>query len=102
MLNKFTKTAEMVLFELENRPETRSSDKLLMVKIYEDYFGVTKDDLFVDVLFRDDLPNFKTICRCRARIQAEMPSLRPGEDIIQFREENQQAFFNFFGGGIYE
>lgn len=102
MLNKFTKTAEMVLFELENRPETRSSDKLLMVKIYEDYFGITDKDLFIDVLFRDELPNYKTICRCRARIQAEMPSLRADDEIIQFREENQQAFFNFFGGGLYE
>lgn len=102
MMNKFTKVKQMVLFELENRPETRNSDKLLMVKIYEDYFGITKDDLFVDILFRDDLPNFKTICRCRARIQAERPDLRAEDEVIQFREGNEQAFFSFFGGVSYE
>ena len=101
MTDKLRHIKDMVLFELENRPETRSSDRLLIVRIYEDYFGITKNDLFLDVLLRDDVPNFESIRRCRAKVQEVRPDLKADKEVVEFREDNQQAYFNFFGGGYF-
>ena len=95
MISKLTKVKPMVLFELSERPETRNSDRLLVYYIYKDYYGI-KDDPFYDVMMRDDLPNYESIRRCRAKIQAERPDLRAEDDVIAFRDDNEQAYFRFF------
>lgn len=94
---KLNNIKSMVRFELENRPETRNSDRLLIVKVYEDYFGI-KNDSFFDVLMRDDLPNFESIRRNRAAIQREEPSLRANEEVQELRFDREQVYFDFFGG----
>ena len=94
-MEKLQKVKDMVRFELENRPETRNSDRLLIVKVYEDYFGV-KNDPFVDVLMRDDLPNFESIRRNRAAIQRAEPSLRASDTIADYRMDKEQIYFSFF------
>ena len=101
MRMKLRKIKEMVIFELENRPETRSSDRWLIYRIYDDYFGVGALP-FLDVLQMDELPNFESIRRCRAKVQEERPELRADEDVFSFREDNQQAYFDFFKGGFYD
>lgn len=90
---------EMVRFELENRPETRDNDRLLIVKVYEDYFGI-KNDPFYEVLMRDDVPNFETIRRNRAAIQRDEPDLRASERVQELRFDREQVYFDFFGGGF--
>lgn len=94
---KLKNIKEMVLFELENRPETRSSDRWLIFRVYADFFGITRLTSFKEVIERDDLPNFESIRRCRAKIQEERTDLRADADVIAFREDNQQAYFSFFG-----
>lgn len=94
-MEKLQKVKDMVRFELENRPETRNSDRLLIVKVYEDYFGV-KNDPFVDVLMRDDLPNFESIRRNRAAIQRAESSLRASDTIADYRMDKEQIYFSFF------
>lgn len=91
-----TKVKEMVRFELENRPETRDSDRKLIVSIYEDYFGI-KDDSFREVLMRDDLPNFESIRRNRAAIQRAEPGLRASDEVQIYRFDKEQVYFDFFG-----
>lgn len=95
-MEKLKKTKEMVLFELENRPETRDSDRLLIAMVYEDYFGI-KNESFCEVLMRDDVPNFESIRRNRARIQAERPDLKATEAVQDFRFDREQVYFGFFG-----
>lgn len=97
MKSRLKKVKEMVLFELENRPETRRSDRWLIFRVYEDFFGITRLTSFKEVIERDDLPNFESIRRCRAKIQEERTDLRADADVIAFREDNQQAYFSFFG-----
>ena len=87
----------MVLFELSDKRETRSSDRLLIYWIYRDYFGVWDNEVFFNVIMRDDLPSFETIRRCRAKIQAERPDLRAKDEVAAFRAENEQDFYTFFG-----
>ena len=100
MIDKLTKVKDMVLFELENRPETRSSDNQLITAVLSDYYGVEWYDTFFGVMARPDIPSFETIRRCRAKIQAEREDLKAEKTVIGFREDNQQAFFTFFGGGF--
>lgn len=101
MKTKLTRIKDMVLFELENRPETRGSDRLLIYHVYNDYYGVANLP-FLEVLQMDDLPNFESIRRCRAKAQEVRPDLRPNDNVIAFREDNQQAYFDFMTGGFYD
>lgn len=93
---ELTKVKEMVRFELENRPETRDSDRALICRVYEDYFGI-KNEPFFEVLMRDDVPNFETIRRNRAAIQREEPALRASSFVQELRFEKEQIYFGFFG-----
>lgn len=97
MRTNLTNVKSMILFELSERPETRDSDRLLIYWIYRDYFNVWDNEVFFNVIMRKDLPSFETIRRCRAKIQAERPDLRASDDVIAFRENNEQAYFRFFG-----
>lgn len=97
MTTKLMNVKSMVLFELSERPETRNSDRLLIYWVYRDYFGVWDNEVFFNVIMRDDLPSFETIRRCRAKIQAERPDLKADDEVIAFREDNRQAYFTFFG-----
>ena len=65
-------------------------------KVHEDFFGVG-DEPFLDVLMRDDLPNFESIRRCRAKAQSLRPDLRASEDVQIYRFDREQIYFNFFG-----
>ena len=95
-MKELTNVKDMVLWELENRPKTRDSDRLLILKVYEDFFGVG-DEPFLEVLMRDDLPNFESIRRCRAKAQTLRPDLRASEDVQIYRFDREQIYFNFFG-----
>lgn len=95
-MDKLKKVKDMVLFELENRPETRDSDRVLISKVYEDFFGI-KNEPFFEVLMRDDVPNFESIRRCRAKVQEVRPDLRASETVQDFRFDREQIYFGFFG-----
>lgn len=95
-MEQLKKVKDMVVFELENRPETRDSDRVLIQKVYEDFFGI-KDEPFFDVLMRDDVPNFESIRRCRAKAQEVRPDLRASETVQDFRFDKEQIYFGFFG-----
>lgn len=95
-MDKLKKVKDMVLFELENRPETRDSDRVLISKVYEDFFGI-KNEPFFEVLMRDDVPNFESIRRCRAKVQEVRSDLRASEAVQDFRFDREQIYFGFFG-----
>lgn len=95
-MDKLKKVKDMVVFELANRPETRDSDRVLISKVYEDFFGI-KNEPFFEVLMRDDVPNFESIRRCRAKAQEVRPDLRASETVQDFRVDREQIYFGFFG-----
>lgn len=98
MTSKLRKVKKMVYNELMCVPATRGNDRLLIMKIYRDYFGI-KDESFFEVLSRDDLPNFESIRRCRAKLQAEHAYLRPNETVQGFRREKENEYFRFVTEG---
>lgn len=80
---------------LEDFYETRSSDRLLIMKVYSRFYHVPHSTPFVDVILRDDLPSFESIRRARQRLQAEDVDLRACDEVDAYRrleEEDYRAF----------
>ncbi len=61
---------------LENNPETRSDDWLLILEVWKESVST---DISVETLLKHHIelgvPNFESIRRCRQKIQADNPHL---------------------------
>ena len=61
---------------LENNPETRSDDWLLILEVWKECIST---DITVETLLKNhielNVPNFESIRRCRQKIQADNPHL---------------------------
>ena len=88
------KLSEMVRSELEQRPETRSSDRMLIHSVYRDYYGIVNDK-WSNVILNKDLPSFESIRRCRQKLQAKHEDLRAVEKIEQLRFDNQKEYIEY-------
>ena len=88
------KLSEIVRSELESRPETRSSDRMLIYSVYRDHYGVINDK-WSNVILNKDLPSFESIRRCRQKLQAKHPELKAVEKIEQMRFDNQRDFIEY-------
>jgi hypothetical protein len=78
-------------------PETRSSDRELILHLYTDFYGVFSQPFF-KVLDRDDLPSFESIRRCRQMIQAEYEHLRAVPEVEEARIAKQEEYIAFARG----
>ena len=85
---------QMVWFCLEQYPETRSSDRSLILHIYSEFYGVFNQPFF-KVLDRNDLPSFESIRRARQKIQAENEDLRAVEPVEDIRIAKQEEFLEY-------
>ena len=54
---------------MSNEPKTRSNDKLLVCRVYEELGVNTLYTSFYDVMMLKGLPSTETITRCRRKIQ---------------------------------
>lgn len=73
--------------------ETRADDHLLFYKVYQNFETPYSD--FVTCFLNAKLfglPPFESISRCRRKIQAEYPDLRPKEKVIEARVEKEKEF----------
>lgn len=87
--------SEMVLSELEQRPETRDSDMMLVYSVYRDYYGVRPGEAFFDVIMRDDLPQIESIGRCRRKWQEEREDLRGTKRTQEARLSEQEVYLEY-------
>lgn len=76
---------------LEIFPETRNSDKKLIVK----YLKVYHNAKLIDDILDEDVPAMETVFRCRRRIQEEGKYLAE-EPVEEARNWNQLEFSDFF------
>ena len=91
------KVAEMVEQALVAYPETRSSDDLLIVHIYRDYYGIQADK-FINVLVKRKemkLPSFESIGRARRKLQEQHEFLRGTDYTEDLRMKEQEAYLEF-------
>lgn len=95
MTKEELKTIEAkVLWELENNPSTRDSDKFLTTAVYMDFYNMTETTPFVDVMF-SKLPNYESIGRARRKIQETREDLRGKDKTERERLKNQEAYIEY-------
>ena len=77
---------------LENNPETRADDWLLILKVWKEYIST---DISVETLLTHHIelgvPNFESIRRCRQKIQADNPHL-VDEEAREIRKKEEAEY----------
>ena len=86
---------KFVLQALEEQPETRKDDFLLMLAVCEkteaDIIGTTfKEAMIHHKLFK--IPNWKSVERARRKIQAQRPDLVDAKTAEKRRKEEEENF----------
>lgn len=95
MTKEELKTIEdKVLYELENNPSTRDSDRNLVTAVYMDFYRMTEVTPFVDVMF-SKLPNYESIGRARRKIQETREDLRGSRKSETVRMNSQQEYIEY-------
>lgn len=79
---------------LENYPETRSSDRSLILHVYQVFYGVFTTP-FYKVMDDGDLPSFESIRRCRQKIQEEREDLRAVKPVEDVRIAKQEEYIEY-------
>ena len=91
------KVSDMVWQTLMVHPETRSSDRELIMNIYSDFYGIFSEP-FYKVMDRTDLPSFESIRRARQKLQAEDEELRAVPEVEEERINLQEDWLKFVRG----
>ena len=94
-MKKLMTVHKMVSQVLKDTPETRNSDKLLIVEIYKRYYGIGPHQRWDEVFMRKDLPNWESIGRCRRKIQEEDETMRAVKEVADTRYENQREYIDY-------
>ena len=74
-MDNMTNITQMVWYCLQKYPETRSSDRSLILTVYSEFCGVFSQPFF-KVMDNTDLPSFESIRRARQKSQSENEDLR--------------------------
>ena len=93
-MDNMTNVTQMVWYCLNKYPETRSSDRSLILTIYSEFCGVFSQP-FYKVLDDPDLPSFESIRRARQKIQAENEDLRAVKAVEDVRIAKQEEFLEY-------
>lgn len=94
MSDNLTNITQMTWYCLEHYPETRSSDRSLILHIYSQFYGIYSEP-FCKVMDRSDLPSFESIRRTRQKIQAEVEELRAVPEVEDIRIAKQEEYIAY-------
>ena len=94
MSDNLKKVTQMVWHCLEKYPETRSSDRTLILYVYAEFFDIYNQPFYA-VITRDDLPSFESIRRTRQKIQAEVEELRAVPEVEDIRIAKQEDYIEY-------
>ena len=93
-LEKMKTLTEKVHWMLSLYPETRDDDRLLIRKLYKEFYHVYYQP-FWDVMGMEGLPNTESIRRCRQKIQEEDESLRGTKRTQERRLQAQEVYIDY-------
>ena len=88
----------LVWYALKHYPETRNSDRKLILEIYRMYR--VADRPFSEVIEMQGLPSFETIRRVRQKIQEEYPEMRAVQKVEAERIAKQEEWIEFAREGV--
>lgn len=77
---------------LKDYPETRSDDRELILKVYNEFYNVPSSAPFLMVMRDYKLPPFETIRRTRQKLQAENPELRANDEVDAYRRIEEEEY----------
>ncbi len=84
---------------LEQEPETRDSDELLWLRTIESMSPEDIQKLNFSFVIRNvnylSLPNYKSVCRARRKLQAKYPELNGSKPKRKFRAQNEERFIEY-------
>ena len=80
---------------LEQKLETRDSDKELALTIWNTYYGVNPWAPVCEVMRDECIPSIESIGRCRRKIQEKDESLRGTKHKEKIRMERQKSFIEY-------
>lgn len=86
-----------VWYLLDKYPETRNSDRTLILYYYSEFEGVFNQP-FNRVMGNGDLPSFESIRRARQKIQSEVEELRAVKPVEDVRIAKQREYIEFARG----
>jgi hypothetical protein len=98
MKTKLYETKALVKQVLEENEKARNSDNELYIQICLILNPLAFSVPFAEVISNLDeygLPPFETVRRARQKLQAEIPDLRPCDEVALFRAENETAYKEF-------
>ena len=92
---KITKIEPIVFRVLQDYPETRGDDHILILKVLETFVTPT---MSLNAVFENHvllgIPSLETITRCRRKLQAGHPDLRD-ETARKIRQEEVEEYRNY-------
>lgn len=97
---KLKSIKKLVAETLKANEVTRGNDDILYLEIIktvmgEDYRLMTIGDFFQNRKLIG-VPNFESVRRCRQKVQAENPSVRPNREIAEGRRKSEEEYYDFF------
>lgn len=95
-MDTLKKMKAKVTYLLERYPELRDDDWKLIGAVYREFYGISYDDCFLDIMEDHDalkLPSFETIRRTRQKVQEERMDL---ESSKRKQIEKQMAFDSYY------
>ena len=78
---------------LQKYPYTRNSDRMLYREMLTKR-GKVHMSAF-DVLTSKDVPNYESVGRCRRKLQATFPELKPVKEVAEKRKEKEEEFIQY-------
>lgn len=87
-----------VEYLLERYPQTRNSDKVLLMNLYSMFYNVNILDTFASVLLDPLLPDYGSVSRARRKIQARREELRAEDKVEECRINIQAEYIEYAMG----
>ena len=91
---KLVQVSELVEKVLEEYPETRTNDNLLIYRVLIKNNNSLASKSFTEVMRSTEM-SFESITRARRKIQKERPELKD-EKTVTYRGEQEMIFRNFY------
>lgn len=89
------KYEDMIFLELKQHPETRNSDRLLALRIWQDFYGVSSWTPVSEVMLNENLPSVESLGRVRRKIQEKDESLRGTRRKEKDRMDQQKKVLDY-------
>ena len=97
-MGKLKNTTKLVKKILEEVPETRNRDNTLYYHVCKETESVVLGMPFGMVLMNMEnfkIPSFKSVERCRRKVQELHPELAPPEKVEVLRELEEEKYMNY-------